>query len=80
MHERHVMQEIVTAVEAITDGARPLRLRVRLGELSHFTEQHFVQHLEDTRLAGVVVDFGEPIPATDPRSQSVLLESVSIEA
>ena len=56
-----------------------MRLRVRLGELSHFSEAHFVEHLGDTKLAGVEVEFGEPIPRSDPRAQSVLLESVSVE-
>lgn len=80
MHERHVIDDLVGAVEAIAGGSRPVRLRVRLGALSHFSEEHFVEHLGDTSLAGVAVEFGDPIPPADPRSQSVLLESVSIEA
>ncbi len=79
MHERKVMDDLVRAVGLAADGARPVRLKVRLGALSHFSEQHFVEHLQDTELAGVEVDFGEPIPPTDPRAQSVLLESVSVE-
>lgn len=80
MHERRLMEDLVRAVETLADGARPVRLRVRLGALSHFTPEHFVEHLRDTPLAGVAVDFGEPLPPTDPRAQSVLLESVSVEA
>ena len=74
------MEDLVGAVETIADGARPVRLKVRLGSLSHFTPEHFVEHLQDTPLAGVEVDFGDPLPPTDPRAQSVLLESISVEA
>lgn len=79
MHERKLMEDLVEKVTAVSGGSRPVRLKVRLGELSHFTPEHFVEHLQDTSLAGVEVEFGEPIPATDPRAQSVLLESVSVE-
>ncbi|HEY6016615.1 MAG TPA: hypothetical protein VIU16_07510 [Gaiellaceae bacterium] len=80
MHERRVMEDLVGAVERIADGSRPVGLRVRLGALSHFTPEHFVEHLQDTPLAGVEVEFGDPLPPTDPRSQSVLLESVRVES
>lgn len=80
MHERRLMEDLVRAVETAAGGARPVRLRVRLGELSHFSEGHFVEHLADTSLAGVEVEFGAPIPRSDPRAHSVLLESVSVEA
>jgi len=79
VHERKLMDDLVGAVAAAAGDARPVRLRVRLGSLSHFTQEHFVEHLQDTPLAGVEVVFGEPIPATDPRAQSVLLESVAVE-
>jgi hydrogenase nickel incorporation protein HypA/HybF len=78
VHERKLIEDIVAAVELASAGERPVRMRVRLGELSHFTPEHFVEHLEDTSLKGVEVDFGPAIPATDPRSQSVLVESVSV--
>jgi len=80
VHERRVMEDLVRAAEAAAGGVRPVRLRVRLGELSHFSELHFVEHLADTSLAGVEVEFGPPIPRSDPRAQSVLLESVSVAA
>jgi hypothetical protein len=80
VHERKLMEDIVAAVWAAAGDGRPVRIRVRLGELSHFTPAHFVEHLEDTPLAGVAIDFGAPIPAADPRSQSVLLESVVVAA
>jgi hydrogenase nickel incorporation protein HypA/HybF len=79
VHERRVMEDLVGAVERIAGGSRPVGLRVRLGELSHFTPEHFVEHLQDTPLAGVEVEFGDPLPPTDPRSQSVLLESIRVE-
>ena len=80
MHERRVMDDLARAVATIADGARPVRLKVRLGSLSHFTPEHFVEHLQDTPLAGVEVEFGDPLPPTDPRAQSVLLESISVQA
>jgi hypothetical protein len=56
-----------------------VRIRVRLGALSHLTPEHLRAHLADTPLAGVAVDFGPALDPTDPRAQSVLLESVTLE-
>ena len=78
MHERKLIEDIVGAAAAAAGDARPIRLRVRLGALSHLTPSHFVEHLGDTPLAGVEVEFGPPIPPDDPRAQSVLLESVRV--
>ena len=78
MHERRLIEELVGAVEAAAAGARPARIRVRLGALSHLTPEHLVEHLADTPLAGIDVDVGPPLVATDARAQSLLLESVTV--
>ena len=78
MHESALIADLVAAVDAACGDARPVRLRVRLGELSHLTPPHFEEHLGDTSLAGVAVEYGPPLPAADPRSQTLLLESVTV--
>jgi hydrogenase nickel incorporation protein HypA/HybF len=79
LHERHLIEDLVRAVDAAAAGGRPVRIRVRLGALSHLTPEHFREHLADTPLAGVAVDFGPVLDPRDPRAQSVLLESVTLE-
>ena len=50
MHERALMDDLVRkvlAVAAAEDASSVSRIRVRLGGLSHFTPEHFVEHWID---------------------------------
>jgi hydrogenase nickel incorporation protein HypA/HybF len=86
MHEKALMDDLIRKIEATAqaEGAeRVVRIRVRLGALSHFTPQHFRQHFEDAA-RGTVAEgaevaaepSGEP---TDSHAQSVILEEIELE-
>jgi len=86
MHERALMTDLIREIEAVAqaDGAtRVTRVSVRLGALSHFTEEHFREHFVDASL-GTLAD-GAAVYATleddldDPRATGVVLESVEVE-
>lgn len=86
MHERALMTDLMREIEGVAraDGAtRVTRVSVRLGALSHFTEDHFREHFVDasrgTLAEGAVVDavLGEDLE--DPRATGVVLESVEVQ-
>lgn len=71
--------------EARSEGARRvIRIRVRLGALSHFTEAHFREHFEDaargTVAEGADVEAELRTDPTEPEAQGVVLESIDVEA
>ena len=86
MHERAVMRHLVDRIVAIEEGERVprvTRISVRLGALSHFTPEHFRNHLADAAVGTVAeaaqVDAicdGNP---TDARARDVVLENVEVE-
>jgi hydrogenase nickel incorporation protein HypA/HybF len=59
------------------------RIAVRLGALSHFTPEHFLQHFEDaargTVAEGAAVDATVDGDTTGTNAQGVVLESVELE-
>lgn len=85
MHEKALMDDLIRKLESTAQaegGERVVRIRVRLGALSHFTPEHFREHFDDasrgTIAEGAEVDAelsGEP---TDPDAQSVVLEEVEL--
>ena len=82
MHEHAVMQDLMREIERASGGARVTRVRVRLGVLSHFTDEHFREHFADASRsttaegAGVVTTL-DPDP-TSPAAQGVVLESIDV--
>ena len=86
MHERALMADLMREIEGVAraDGAtRVTRVSVRLGALSHFTEEHFREHFVDasrgTLAEGAAVDAVLANDLDDPRATSVVLESVEVE-
>ena len=86
MHAQAVMRDLIKKItaEARAEGAaRVTRVRVRLGALSHFTEEHFREHFDDasrrTVAEGAAVEAELGTDPTDRYAQSVVLESIEIE-
>ena len=86
MHERALMTDLLREIEGVAraDGAmRVTRVSVRLGALSHFTQEHFREHFVDasrgTLAEGAVVDAVLADDLADPRAAGVVLESLEVE-
>lgn len=87
MHEKALIEDLVRRIEATAraEGAdRVIRIRVRLGALSHFTEEHFREHFVDasrgTAAEGAAVEAALDTDTTSPGAQGVVLESIDVEA
>lgn len=86
MHEQALMRDLMEKItaEARAEGAaRVTRIRVRLGALSHLTEDHFREHFEEasrgTVADGAAVEAELGIDPTEPQAQGVVLESIEVE-
>ena len=85
MHERALMDDLVRKVLEVADAesaTRVERIRVRLGALSHFTPEHFVEHWRDAS-RGTVAEDAEVEATMDgslagEAAQGVVLESVAV--
>lgn len=85
MHERALMEDLVRKVLAVADAesaASVTRIRVRLGALSHFTPEHFVEHWADAT-RGTLAEQAEVDAVVDDdlageAAQGVVLESVEV--
>jgi hydrogenase nickel incorporation protein HypA/HybF len=86
MHEKHLTEDLVRRLEALAaeeGGSQVMRIRVRLGALSHFTPEHFREHFDEAA-AGTVAEGAaveaelDPDP-TAPGAQGVVLETVELE-
>ena len=85
MHERALMDDLVRKVVAVAeaeDAAAVTRIRVRLGALSHFTPEHFVEHWVDasrgTVAEGAAVDATMDSELAGVAAQGVVLETVEV--
>jgi hydrogenase nickel incorporation protein HypA/HybF len=79
------MDDLVRKVLAVAEaeGASSVsRIRVRLGALSHFTPEHFVEHWVDasrgTLAEGAAVDAAMDERLDREAAQGVVLESVEV--
>jgi hydrogenase nickel incorporation protein HypA/HybF len=86
VHEQALMRDLMEkiAAEAGAEGAtRVTRVRVRLGALSHLTEDHFQEHFEDASRGTIAEDAAVEAELrtdpTEPHAQGVVLESLEIE-
>jgi len=79
------MEDLVRKVLAVADAesaASVTRIRVRLGALSHFTPEHFVEHWADAT-RGTLAEQAEVDAVVDDdlageAAQGVVLESVEV--
>jgi hydrogenase nickel incorporation protein HypA/HybF len=86
VHEKRLMDDLIEKieVEARAEQARRVtRVRVRLGALSHFTEEHFREHFVDAARGGISegaeVETELRTDPTEPEAQGVVLESIDVE-
>ena len=85
MHEQATIRDLVSKVEGIAlenDATRVVRIKVRLGALSHFTPEHFLEHWQDA--TGGTIAEGSKVEAelsedmTDAQAHGVILEDIEI--
>jgi len=86
VHERKLMDDLMAKIESEAQAAgasRVTRVRVRLGALSHFTEEHFREHFADAARGGVAegaeVETELRADPTEPEAQGVVLEEIDVE-
>lgn len=87
MHERALMDDLVRRVLLVAEAERAaavVKIRVRLGALSHFTPEHFVEHWVDatrgTIAEGSAVDATLDDDLTGEAAQGVVLEAVEVRS
>jgi len=86
MHERALMDDVMRKIDAVAraNGAvRVTRVTVRLGALSHFTPEHFLEHFADASRAtvaeGAEVEASVDSNIESPLATGVVLETVELE-
>jgi hydrogenase nickel incorporation protein HypA/HybF len=79
------MNDLMRKIEAEArseDGRHVTCIRVRLGALSHFTEDHFREHFADasrgTVAEGAAVEVELAADPTEKNAQGVVLESIEL--
>jgi hydrogenase nickel incorporation protein HypA/HybF len=84
-HELATMRDIVRAVERVAEAngaTRVVRIKVRLGALSHFTPEPFLEHWQDASVGtvgeGAEVEAHLSEDYAEPNAQGVVLEDVEI--
>lgn len=85
MHELALMDDLVRKVLAVAEAERAttvVRIRVRLGALSHFTPEHFREHWVDAT-RGTLAESADVDAVLDTtleaeEAQGVVLESVEV--
>ena len=85
MHEQATIRDLVATVLHVAEeneATRVVRIKVRLGALSHFTPEHFLEHWQDatggTIAEGCKVEAELAEDLTDPNAQGVVLEDIEI--
>ncbi len=86
MHERRLIADLMRKIDADARAAgasRVTRVRVRLGVLSHFTDEHFREHFAEASRGGIAegaeIETELRTDPTEPAAQGVVLESIDIE-
>jgi hydrogenase nickel incorporation protein HypA/HybF len=86
MHEATLMKDLmgkITRLAAEQNASRVSAVRVRLGALSHFTEDHFREHFVESSAGTVAADARLEMKCEsdihDPEAQHVVLESIDFE-
>ena len=86
MHEKAMMDDMIRQVLATAEAegsTRVVRVRARLGVLSHFTPDHFKEHFDDaargTIAEGALVESEIVGGPTDPEAQTAVIEEIELQ-
>lgn len=86
MHEFSLIADLITKIDSIArleHAKKVTGVRVRLGALSHISEDHFREHFvhetEGTVAEGAVLSVAVSADMSDPEAQQIILESVEVE-
>ena len=85
MHEASLLKSLMRKIESVAKSSaspKVVAVKVRLGALSHFSEEHFREHFEMSS-KGTVADGARlsvvlMTDTQDPLAQDVVLESVEV--
>ena len=87
MHESLSLPICSGKIEAVSqenDNAKVLRVKVKLGALSHISPDHFREHFEhgvkNTLIEGAKLDIEVLKDINDPCAQEIILDSIEVEA
>jgi hydrogenase nickel incorporation protein HypA/HybF len=85
MHEASLLQDILGKIESVArqnEVERVLKVRVRLGALSHISAEHFREHFEaavpGTAAEGAELEIEVLSDIHDPLAQEIVLDSVEL--
>lgn len=83
MHERSLLADLLHKLKEIVaahPGNRLAEVRVRLGEWTHMTPEHFLEHFQEMA-AGTPAEGARVaiLPGRPEEAQHVVLESVELE-
>lgn len=85
MHELSLFKDLLNKIESISEenqGKQIVKLKVRLGALSHLSVSHFREHFDQfsigTKAEGAELEVVEDDDPNSPIAQSLVLESVEI--
>ena len=87
MHEFSLMADLLRKIEMIArdnQADKVVRVKVKLGALSHITPEHFEEHFAEaihgTVAAGAKLEVEQMTDVSDPQAQDILLDSVEVAA
>jgi hydrogenase nickel incorporation protein HypA/HybF len=85
MHEASLLRDILSKIESVArqnEVERVLKVRVRLGALSHISPEHFREHFEaavpGTAAEGAELEVEVLSDIHDPLAQEIVLDSVEL--
>lgn len=86
MHEQSLMTDLMSKIHAIGEEAQAssiVRVKVKLGALSHISADHFKEHFvlaaKGSLAEQAQLDIEVLTDLNDPQAQEILLDSVEIE-
>ena len=86
MHEQSLMTDLMKKINAIGEDGQArsiVKVRVKLGALSHISADHFKEHFvlaaKGSLAENAQLDIEKSTDLNDPQAQEILLDSVEIE-